>query len=338
MAQGQLEVERGGPGTGAARAAARPPFLAWVALAIVYVVWGSTYLGIRVGVETIPPLFMAGSRFLIAGAVLFPLALVRGGRRERLGPEHWRAAAVVGALLLGANAGVGWAEQTVTSGLAALVVATVPLWMVLFDRWFNRVRLGRAGVGGIALGFTGVALLVRPSPGNRVDLFAVGVIVLATVSWAAGSVYSKRAPLPANALLGAAMEMLCGGALLLAASAASGELARVHLDQVSTRSLVAWAWLVLAGSIVAYSAYTYVLKALPTATAATYAYVNPVIAVLLGVVVLAEPVTAQALVAGTVIVAAVALIVTGQRHRDQPGRPPGVPDAGPRGRPAHRPR
>jgi len=318
VAQAQLEVDGGASGPAPARAAA--PLLAWVALGIVYVVWGSTYLGIRVGVETIPPLFMAGLRFLVAGAVLFPFALARGGRRELPGVAQWRAAAVVGTLLLGANAAVGWAEQTIPSGLAALIVATVPLWFVLLDRWFNGARLDRVGVLGILLGFGGVALLVRPTGSNRVDLVGAVVIVAATMSWATGSLYAKRAPLPGNALLGAAMEMLCGGALLLGASAASGELAGLRLDQVSTRSIVAWLWLVLAGSIVAYSAYAYILKALPTATVATYAYVNPVIAVLLGMVILDEPLTVQALVAGAVIVAAVALIVTGQRRREQRDR------------------
>jgi drug/metabolite transporter (DMT)-like permease len=299
------------------------PLLAWVALGIVYVVWGSTYLGIRVAVETIPPLFMAGTRFLVAGAVLYPLARLRGGAgRERVGIAQWRAAAVVGALLLTvANAAVGWAEQTIPSGLAALLVATVPLWLVLFDRWFTGARLGRVGVLGICLGFGGVALLVRPTGSSRLDLVAVGVVIAATMSWATGSLYAKRAPLPANALLGAAMEMLCGGSLLLVASTVGGEAARVHLDQVSTRSLVAWVWLVAAGSVVAYSAYSYALRALPTATVATYAYVNPVIAVLLGLAILDEPLTVQALIAGTVIVVAVALIVTGQRRREAPAAP-----------------
>jgi drug/metabolite transporter (DMT)-like permease len=293
--------------------------LSWVALAIVYLVWGSTYLGIRVGVETLPPLFMAGTRFLVAGLLLYPFARARGngdGPRERVGLAQWRAAAIVGTLLLGiANAAVGWAEQTVPSGLAALVVATVTIWFVLFDRWFNRSRMGRIGLLGVALGFAGVALLVRPTGSHSVDLFGVGVILAGSITWAGGSLYAKRAPLPANALLGAAMQMLVAGALLLVVSAASGELAGFSLSQVSGRSLVAWGWLVGAGSVIAYSAYTYALKTLPTATVATYAYVNPVIAVLLGVVILDELVTGQMLLAGAVIVASVALIVTAQRHR-----------------------
>src|SRR5262245_24330678 len=291
----------------------------------------------RVVVETIPPLFMAGARFLIAGAVLFPLAWWHGGgERERLGPTQWGATAVVGAMLLSANAAVGWAEQTVPSGLAALVVATVPLWLVLLDRWFNGARIGRIGVLGITLGFAGVALLVRPSGANNVDLVGAVVIIAATLSWASGSLYAKRAPLPGNPLLAAAMQMLCGGGLLLGVSAASGEVARLDLGQVSGRSLVAWAWLVVAGSIVAYSAYAYILKNLPTATVATYAYVNPVIAVVLGLVILDEPLTAQALVAGAVIVTAVALIVTGQRHRHQTAEDPDTLDARDRRRPDRR--
>jgi drug/metabolite transporter (DMT)-like permease len=328
VAQARLEVRERDPHRARERPGARrgPPLLAWVALGIVYVLWGSTYLGIRVTVETIPPLFMAGARFLIAGAVLFPLAWWRG-ERERLGPAQWGAAAVVGTMLLTiANAAVGWAEQTVPSGLAALVVATVPLWLVLLDRWFNGARLGWIGVLGISLGFAGVALLVRPSGANHVDLVGVGVIIAAALSWAGGSLYAKRAPLPGNALLGAGMEMLCGGGLLILASIVTGEVARLDLGQVSTRSLAAWAWLVVAGSIVAYSAYAYILKALPTATVATYAYVNPVIAVILGVVVLDEPLTAQALVAGAAIVAAVALIVTGQRHDHHPAEDPDILD------------
>ena len=287
------------------------PLLPWLALSSVYVFWGSTYLAIRVGVETIPPFLMAGIRYLIAGGILYPLATRFGDRTgDRPGLAQWKAAAIVGALLMfGGNGMVSWAERTVPSGIAALLVGTVPLWMVLIDRVIGRAAVSRKVVAGIVLGFSGVALLVRPSASQHLPLAGTAAVLIATISWASGSLYSRTAPLPARPLVGTAMAMLTGGAVLMVAAAATGEFAHLRLDAVSSRSLLAVAWLVGPGSIVAFSAYTFVLRKLPIATVATYAYVNPVVAVLLGWVILGESLSAQTVIGGGVIVAAVALIV-----------------------------
>jgi drug/metabolite transporter (DMT)-like permease len=292
--------------------AGRRRLLAWAALGVVYVVWGSTYLAIRVAVRTVPPLLMAGVRYVVAGAILYPLAARQGGAGAvRPGRRQWRACAVVGVLLLlGGNGLVSLAETKLPSSLAALLVATVPLWMVVLERVRGGGRLTWPVLSGLALGFAGVGLLVKPDRGHHVTAWAVATVLAASCSWALGSLYARQAPLPARPLLATAMQMLAGGGALLVLAAAVGEVGAVDVSKVSAASAWAVGWLVVAGSILAFSAYGYALRHLPTATVATYAYVNPVVAVFLGWLVLGETLPALAAVGAVAVVAAVALLTS----------------------------
>lgn len=290
----------------------------WGALATIYVVWGSTYLGIMVAIETLPPLLMSAARFLVAGAILYGFAIRRGDASgDRPTRRHWLAATIVGgALLLVGNGGVAVSEERIDSGVAALLVATIPLWMAVLDRVLNGRGLAPAGVVGLVVGLGGVALLVGPAGGGRIDAVGGVIALAAAFAWASGSLYARDASSPSRPLVGAGMQMLAGGVLLTVAGVASGELGDVDPASVSARSLVAVGYLVVAGSVVAYSAYVWLLKNAPTALVSTYAYVNPVVAVALGALFLSEPVTPRMVVAGIAIVAAVALIVTAQSGRE----------------------
>jgi drug/metabolite transporter (DMT)-like permease len=298
--------------------ARRATVLAWVCLLIVYVVWGSTYLAIRVGVETMPPLLMAAARNLIAGAIMFPVAMgarrraIRSGRVVRRWPgrAEWIGCAIVGVLLLVANGLVGVGEKTVPSGLAALLVATVPLWLLGIDAVLNHARLGLAPVAGLLLGLVGVGLLSGLGGGTgRISAVGVVIILGAAFMWALGTIMARRATIPSSPALASGMELLCGGAALLGLAAAGGELGALQLAEVSWRSWLALGYLIVMGSIVAFSAYGIAVRALPTATVATYAYVNPVIAVLLGTLILGERLTPAMFGGGVLIVGAVVLVV-----------------------------
>jgi drug/metabolite transporter (DMT)-like permease len=326
------EGERAGDGEEAGRVAPsggttgpvrRAGVAAWVCLVIVYFVWGSTYLAIRVGVETMPPLLMAAARNLAAGAILFPVALrsrqraaareaAETGRAVRRGPTRaeWLGCAVVGVLLLVANGVVGIGERTVPSGLAALLVATVPLWLLGMDAALNRARLGWAPLAGLALGLAGVALLSGTGGGTgRISVVGVITILGAAAMWALGTLMARRVTIPSSPALASGMELLCGGAVLLAIATAAGEFGSLHLAEISARSWLALGYLIVMGSIVAFSAYGIAIRSLPTATVATYAYVNPVIAVLLGTLILNERLTPVTLGGGALIVGAVVLVV-----------------------------
>ncbi len=284
---------------------AAPTAAVWTALGAIYVIWGATYLGMEIAIETLPPFLMASLRFLIAGVILF--AIFRP--RERPTGRQWLSAAIVGAfLLVGGNAMVAVAQQRIDTGVAALIVATVPLWLAIGDFAATGRRLAPQAVLGIVVGFAGIALLVHP--GGDIDLFGAFICLLAPLSWAVGSLYARNAKLPSNLLLGSGMEMLAGGALLAVVGYASGE--RLHVGEVSARSWIALGFLVVFGSIVAYSSYVWLLKVAPTELVGTYAYVNPVIAVLLGALVLDEAITAWVLLAGAAIVVSVVLIVRAQ--------------------------
>lgn len=303
----------------------------WGALGTVYVVWGSTYLAIRVAIETMPPLLMASVRFLIAGALLYGLSVRRGDRvGDRPTRQQWVAATVIGTLLLGGGNGlVAYAEQRVPSGTAALLVACTPLWMALLDRAVFGVRLRRITVAGLILGFSGVAVLVRPE-GSSAQLFSLLAVVLASLSWATGSLYARRAPLPARPMVGAGMEMLAGGVVLGLVGLAGGELGRVDAGRISLASALSLAYLIVFGAL-AFSCYIWVLRAAPTTLVSTYAFVNPVVAVLLGWAFQNEAVTGRTLVAAAVIVAGVAAIVTSQARassRPAPVAPGGEPGTG----------
>ncbi len=284
------------------------------ALATVYLVWGSTYLAIRVTDRTMPPLLMSSARFLIAGAALYAFA-ARGKARPTV--QQWGAAAVVGAaLLLVGNGGVAWDETRLESGLAALIVAIIPLYVALMDRIFFGRRLSTPAVVGLVVGFAGVALLVRPGGGG--DVVAALALVATTSAWAAGSLYARGAPLPESPLLAAAMQMLTASVFLGVAGLVSGEAQQVHADSFATKPVIAWVYLVLVGSLVAFSAYAWLLKNVRISVVATYAFVNPVVAVLLGTVFLDEAIGWTTIVAGAAIVIAVVLIVSVRTPRPKP--------------------
>jgi len=283
------------------------------AFAAVYLIWGSTYLAIRFAIDTMPPFTMAGVRFVIAGGALYVWLRARGVARPA--PQHWRSALLIGALmLLGGNGGVVWAEQFVPSGLAALLVATVPLWVVLLVWITGRGRPSLLVVAGLLVGFCGVFFLVGPeriAGGARVDPNGALVLVLAALAWAMGSLYSREAHQAPSQPLAAAMTMLAGGVLLLAAGAVAGELPALDVASVSLRSWIAFWYLVVFGALVAFSAYVWLMRSTTPTRAATYAYVNPIVAVVLGWILAAEPLNPRVIIAAGVIVGAVALIVTG---------------------------
>ena len=281
-----------------------------IALATVYVVWGSTYLAIAVADRTLPPLLMLAVRFGLAGGLLYAWSAWRGDvAAARLGRREWTAAAVVGGLLLFVDTGgVALAEQRVASGLTALLVATVPLFTALLDRKFFGVRLSLGAVAGIAAGLFGVALLVGPSA--HVDPVGAAVILVAALAWAVGSTYGRVAPLPRAPFLSAAMQMLCAAALLGVAGTAMGELGGVHPSAISASSVGAFAFLVVFGSIVAFTAYGWLLRSgAPSVLVTTYAYVNPAVAVLLGWAFAGEAVGGRELAAGAIVVASVGMLV-----------------------------
>jgi drug/metabolite transporter (DMT)-like permease len=294
--------------------ARRSPAAVVAALATVYLVWGSTYLAIRVADRTIPPLLMSSVRFLIAGTALYSFAS-RG--RARATWRQWGNAAIVGAgLLLIGNGGVAWAETRIESGTAALIIAMIPLWVALLDRVFLGRRLSPAAVAGLVVGFGGVAILVRPGAGG--DIVAMLMLVGAAAGWAAGSLYARGAALPENALLSASMQMLSAGALLGIAGLATGEASGVSGDSFSFKPVISVVYLVLIGSIVAFSAYAWLLKNVRISIVATYAFVNPVVAVVLGTLFLSEPLRWTTIIAGGAIVVAVVLIVTARAPAEKP--------------------
>jgi drug/metabolite transporter (DMT)-like permease len=293
--------------------ARRSPAAVAVALATIYLVWGSTYLAIRVTDRTMPPLLMSSVRFLIAGTALYAFAS-RGRARPTL--REWGAAAIVGAaLLLLGNGGVAWAETRLESGLAALIVAIIPLWVALMDRVFFGRRLSRVGVAGLVVGFAGVALLVRPGGGG--DVVAMLALVGTTAAWAGGSLYARGAKLPESPLLSASMQMLAASLFLGVAGLAKGETADVHANSFSTKPVIAFVYLVLVGSLIAFSAYAWLLKNVRISVVSTYAFVNPVVAVGLGTAFLNEAIGWSTLAAGGAIVVAVVLIVTARAPRAQ---------------------
>jgi drug/metabolite transporter (DMT)-like permease len=286
------------------------------AFAAVYVIWGSTYLAIRFAIETLPPFGMAGARFILAGAVLFWIARARGAAMpHRL---HWRSATVVGALmLLGGNGGVVWAEQRVPSGLAALLIATVPLWMALLE-WMRREAPRPSGrtAFGLACGMAGVAWLASAggtATGQRIDPLGAVVLVAASLSWALGSLHARRAALPASPVLATALEMMMGGACLLAAGFLRGEFHDFAIATVSGKSLLALLYLFVLGSLIAFTAYVWLLHHTSPTRAATYAFVNPLVAVVLGWALAGESLSPITMLAAMVIIAGVVLIVTARR-------------------------
>ena len=294
-------------------ASPRPPtWLIWVALSIVYVIWGTTYLGIRITNETLPPLIAAGTRFVIAGTVLLAITIGRGDTEgDPVGRPQWLAAFAVGALLIaGGNGSVVLAERTVPSGTVALIFALVPLWIALWDRFVGGGTLRVRVVLGIVLGAIGAALLVDDARVGGVPLSGLVLAVAASMSWAGGSLAARSARLPHRPFVGNAMVMIAGGAISLSWGIARGELALVDPARFSTDSLLALGYLVVFGSWIAFSAYLWLLRNARTSLVATYAWVTPMLAVYLGHLLKDEPLRARSVVAGAVVLTAVALTVS----------------------------
>lgn len=307
---------------------ARRPVLSWIALGVVYLVWGSTYLAIRVGVGHLPPFFLAGARYVVAGALLYPIALRSAARsrgsspgRARPGVKAWLAGGVVGILLLFAgNGGLTFGETTLPSGFAAVLVATVPLWMIVFAWLLQHQRVTWRSATGLAAGLAGVAILV--GSGTEAGRISGVIIVLgAAAAWGFGSVLSHRLALPAHAMLAAAIEMLVGGVVLLAVAAGTGEFSRIHWSSVPATSWIALAYLIGPGSILAFTAYGYALSHLPVTTVSTYAYVNPLVAVLAGIGILGEHFTWREGLGAALVVGSVIIILHRARSEARPAAP-----------------
>jgi drug/metabolite transporter (DMT)-like permease len=306
-------------------AAHRPPLaLLIAAFAAVYLIWGSTYLAIKYAIETLPPFLMAGMRFTLAGLLVYGWMRLR---QHAPAPTrvHWRSAFNVGGLLLlGGNGLICWAELHVPSGLAALLVATVPMWMVILDWLFTRGPRPTVAIAvGLVIGLLGVLVLVNPIALKDQPIHPLGAaaILAACLSWSIGSLYSRAAPLPRQVMLTVGMEMIGGGALLLIVGSLRGEWSQVNLEALSFKSIAAFAYLVVIGALVGYTAYIWLLQVASPAAVSTYAFVNPVVAVLLGWVADGEPMGPRVVIASALIVGAVALI-TLRRSKRPPPQPP----------------
>ena len=317
--------------------AQRPSTVAVVlAMGTVYLVWGSTYYFIAVMVETLPPLLAAGVRYSVAGLLIFTFLLARNAWRRRQGAAserllrppsaaEWRTATVVGVLLLvGGNGGVVLGELRIPSGIAAVIIATVPIWMNVADGILSGRGPGRLATLGLVVGLAGVGILLYPSAGSdRLDPLGVILVLGSALAWTAGSLAARRGPLPRSQLLGSGMEMLAGGVGLLLVGMARGELSAADPSSFSTASLLAVGYLVVIGSLLAFSAYTWLLGHVPISTVSTYAYVNPIVAVTLGTVLRNEQISPRMLVAALIILGAVVAMVRGRpRLAEEPGPGP----------------
>ena len=297
----------------------------WIGMLILYLVWGSTYLGIAIAVDTIPPFLMASARFLLAGLVLMTWSIARQGRSFVVPtPREWRDSAIVGALLLGGGMGmVAFGEQTVPSGIAAILIAMMPVWVAVLGGIFYGERLPRLAMLGIVVGFIGVAILVGPSAvggAGAFDPIGIAAILLSPIAWSTGSLFaSHRAVLPKRPLVATGLQMLLGGLVLAAMAIMTGELSGFDVGAVSRSSFIAFVYLTLIGSLLAFTAYGWMLRVAPLPLVATYAYVNPVVAVILGSLILGETIDARTVVAGAIIISAVVLIVTARGRMRTPG-------------------
>ena len=291
----------------------------WLALVTLYIVWGSTFIALAIAVRDLPPFLAMAIRHLVAGTVLLAVALPRGDRRgDPVGRRQIGAAFIFGGLLFVTGHGaLAWAQQTVPAGVAALLVGTIPIWMALFDRVAFGRRLARSAYGGIALGFAGLAFLFDPFGKGSVDRLGALVIVLSAMCWAAGSLYSRGAPLPKRPLVSAGLASLCGGILLGSYAVVSGEIGEAVW---TTEATLALAYLVVVGSFVGFTSYVWLLRSAPTSLVSTYAYVNPIVAVALGWLILDEDVTVEMAVAGGAVLVSVAVILRSGGASREPGR------------------
>jgi drug/metabolite transporter (DMT)-like permease len=291
----------------------------WLALVTVYVVWGSTFIALTIAVRDLPPLLSMTLRHLVAGAALLAFALPRDGAgRDPIGWPQIRAAFIFGGFLfLLSHGALAWAQQTVPAGVAALLVGSIPLWMALLDRVAFGRRLTFSAYVGFVVGFVGLAFLFDPFGEGSIDRLGAFVIVLAALSWATGSLYSRGASLPKRPLVSAGLASVCGGLLLLAGSLITGEPGRTT---VTWEALLAVAYLIVVGSLIGFTAYVWLLRVAPTSLVATYAYVNPIVAVFLGWLLLDEEITLRMAIAGAAVVVSVALIVRTSGEALEPGR------------------
>ncbi len=299
--------------------AARYGVRIWLALGTVYLVWGSTFIALAIVVRDLPPFLAMSIRHLVAGTALLLFALPRGDRSaDPIGRRQIGAAFVFGGLLFVTGHGaLAWAQQTVPAGVAALLVGTIPIWMALFDRVAFGRRLAIGAYVGIALGFAGLAFLFDPFGAGSVDRLGALVIVLSAMCWAVGSLYSRGAPLPKRPIVSAGLASLCGGILLVGYAAVSGEIGEAVW---TTSALLALGYLIVAGSFVGFTAYVWLLRAAPISLVSTYAYVNPIVAVALGSMILGEEITTQMAVAGGAVLVSVAVILRSGATSLEPGR------------------
>ncbi|MBV8343741.1 MAG: EamA family transporter [Candidatus Eremiobacteraeota bacterium] len=303
----------------------RSDALPWISLIVVYLVWGSTYLGIRVAVTTIPPYLMTGIRYLIAGSLLFALHWIASKEKLRLPSpaEMLRIAIVAVSLLVIGNGLLCLAETRVESGTSALLLASTPIWMLLLDALLARKPPSTSAIAGVLLGTAGIALLVGKGAGH-VDVVFAGVILIASIFWAAGSIFARGNE---HSGVTTSLEMVVGGGISLVVGLLLGEASHVRLAAISGPSLWGMVWLITAGAMLGYSAYAYAVRTLPTATVSTYGNVNPVVAVILGAVILREPVTWNIIAGGSAVIASVVLILLGGRPVTRRDRASSSPSA-----------
>ena len=293
-----------------------------IAFAALYLIWGSTYLGIRFAIETILPFLMAGTRFLLAGVIMFAIARLQGISKSTW--ANWRTSLIIGAcLLLGGNGGVTMSEKYIDSGLAALIVAIVPIYIVLLA-WASGMAARPIPIVWLGLigGFVGVGILLGPalrfsSNGGRHPAIGMSILLVSSFIWSAGSLYSRTAKHAPSPFLTAAQQMICGGLLLLLTGMVTGQTRRVHPSSLSILSLASFAYLVIIGAVVGYTAYIWLLRHCDPAKVATYAYVNPIVAVLLGASFAGEILTMRTFVAAGLIIGSVALVITAQQLRER---------------------
>jgi drug/metabolite transporter (DMT)-like permease len=287
------------------------------AMLAIYLIWGSTYLAIRFAVETIPPFIMAGTRYLIPGLLLFVWRRLAGDPAPTR--RQWIAGAIVGLfLLLGGNGLVSWAEQRVESGIAALIIGTSPIWMVIFDAVLTRKRPRWQVIVGLLTGFGGILFLIGPESlfgqNPHYDLLGMGILMLAALLWATGSIYSRDANLPRSPLLGTGIEMLAGSAGLYIASLVTAEWKTFNIAAVSQQSLLGVLYLIVLGTLIGFVAYTWLLRNAPISLVSTYAYVNPLVAILLGNWLAQEPLNWEVALAAAIIIGSVVLINSYKRN------------------------
>jgi drug/metabolite transporter (DMT)-like permease len=295
----------------------------WTALIALYIVWGSTYLAIRFAVQTIPPFMMAGSRFLVSGLVLYLWRRSAGDPAPT--PRQWKSAAIVGVLLLlGGNGVVSWAEQHVASGIAALMIASIPLWIAVIDALRPQgIKPDWKIILGLLIGFGGIVLLVTSTtgltPGDGRDVLGLAALLLAALIWSVGSIYARDAEMPASSLMGTAIEMLAGSGGLFLAATLGGEWSQLNLATISTSSLLGLLYLVVFGSMVGFVSYTWLLRHAPLSLVSTYAYVNPVVAIFVGAWLGNEIINGRIIVSALIIIGSVAVINLSKQTKARPG-------------------